>query len=210
MLFDFGTARSLADIRPAEITGTNPYIAPEECHLRDTGIPADVFSLGVTIYEMLTGELPFGKDSSSEPFPQISRSAIALSNFRKGIPEEIENVIFACLERNPDFRPALPEILPVLNRFITRGPAMWPDGFDPKTGKLGQSKRRTARGPSRRSLDNCGPERLPSFREAGQGDLQQLGRERATACSGGRVHPLDAFQLGVTSRIGCSPDSGRD
>ena len=145
MLFDFGTARRLTAARPSSIIGTNAYIAPEECLLGDTGIPADIFSLAVTLYEMLTGQIPFGKDRGLDSFPQTTRSPIPLSKFRKGIPDGLENLIFACLERDPGFRPSLPEILPALNGFITRGPTMWPEGFDPESGKLGQSRPRVVR-----------------------------------------------------------------
>lgn len=139
ILFDFGTARQQRSKRPSAITGTNSYIAPEECALGDTGPAADVFSLGVTLYEMMTGEMPFGQDRKAIPFPQLTRVPDPLANHRKGVPEHLENLIFACLERNPDFRPTLSEILPALNGFITAGPAMWPDSFDPSSG----TKKRT-------------------------------------------------------------------
>jgi hypothetical protein len=51
----------------------------------------------------------------------------------------LENLIFACLERDPAFRPEIAEILPVLNSMIASGPKMWPKTFNP--GGTGGSSR---------------------------------------------------------------------
>jgi serine/threonine protein kinase len=136
VLFDFGTARRLEAPRPSDVTGTNAYIAPEECRLGNTGPAADVFSLAVTLFEMLTGEMPFGREEETGPFPQTIREPTPPRVLRKSIPEDLENLIVACLEHNPDYRPTLQEIIPVLNSFITHGPGMWPVDFDPARGKF--------------------------------------------------------------------------
>ena len=57
VLFDFGSMRVTEDPRPPRIDGTDPYIAPEEALLTTVGAPADAFSLGVTLYEMLDGKI---------------------------------------------------------------------------------------------------------------------------------------------------------
>lgn len=152
VLFDFGTARRLEAPRPSEVTGTNAYIAPEECHLGETGPAADVFSLAVTLFEMLTGEMPFGRDDKTGPFPQTIREPTPPRIHRKSIPEELENLIVACLERNPDYRPTLQEILPALNSFITHGPSMWPIDFDPARGKFISKRRPRNRRTSRQRI----------------------------------------------------------
>lgn len=129
MLFDFGTARLLSAKRPARVCGTDAYIAPEECRLQHAGPAADVFSLGVMIYEILTRELPFGRPSRTAPFPQTRREAVPPRQRRRSIPASLENLIMACLERHSTFRPTLDELLPALNAHITHGPRMWPDSF---------------------------------------------------------------------------------
>ncbi len=143
VLFDFGTARRIGAPRPDKVIGTNSYIAPEECRLGDTGPGADVFSLGVTIYEMLTGEIPFGKGTPKAPFPQLKLDPTPVRDYRPAVPRPLENLIFACLERNPDFRPALAELLPALNTMIQSGPRMWPQDFKP--GRLGKKASQRAR-----------------------------------------------------------------
>lgn len=133
VLFDFGTARKIRSPRPSRPIGTNAYIAPEECRLGKAGPAADVFSLGVTLYEMLTGDLPFGK-SGGNTFRQLKAEAFDMAKFRSGVPAQLEQLVFACLEKDPDFRPELPDLMVSLNTFISRGPGMWPETFDPMRG----------------------------------------------------------------------------
>ncbi len=150
-LFDFGSARRMDAERPSVSVGTNVYMAPEECRMAAVGTSADVFSLAVTIYEMLTGEVPFGRDTPADPFPQLSNDVIAPRKFRKNLPQELENLLFACLERDPAFRPKLAEILPQLHIFIEHGPPMWPADLD-----LGSSK---AELPSKAAAKKSSPRR---------------------------------------------------
>jgi eukaryotic-like serine/threonine-protein kinase len=130
-LFDFGSARNIGASRPPSAIGTNLYIAPEECALRNTGPSADVFSFTVMLYEMLAGEFPFGRGTANEPFPQLNGAAKAIREHRATVPRALENLLHAGLERNPAFRPELPELLPQLHKFIDRGPPMWPANIKP-------------------------------------------------------------------------------
>ena len=59
ILCDFGIARWQTDPRPNRVRGTETYIAPEECLLEEITPAADIFGLGATLYELLTGKLPF-------------------------------------------------------------------------------------------------------------------------------------------------------
>lgn len=131
VLFDFGTARSIGE-RPDEIVGTDAYLAPEEAQLKDVGPGADVFSLGVTIFDMLTGRLPFVKRSKLNPFPQIDAAPRALRDMRPRLPRGIYDIVAQCLERDPSARPQLSDLLVRLNGLIGSGPRMWPEGFDPE------------------------------------------------------------------------------
>ncbi|MBI2471863.1 MAG: protein kinase [Planctomycetes bacterium] len=89
------------------IVGTPPYMAPEqwrgECDER-----TDIYSLGIIMYEMLTGESPFKGDQITlmnkhlnerpQPFRKRSRNS--------GISKRIENIVFKCLEKNKHKRPS--------------------------------------------------------------------------------------------------------
>jgi serine/threonine protein kinase len=132
VLYDLGSARRRTDSRPDTIAGTDPYIAPEECLLETVGPPADVFGLGVTLHEMLTGKLPFPRGTRKNPFPQTTRPPTPLRRHRAGAPAALEKLLLACLARNPAERPALPDLLPPLHALIRQGPPMWPAGFDPR------------------------------------------------------------------------------
>lgn len=135
VLFDFGTARLQAAKRPQRVCGTDAYIAPEECSLQHAGPAADVFSLGVVLYETLTRELPFGRPGRAVPFPQLRREAVPPRMRRPAIPAALENLLMACLERNAAFRPTIDELLPALNAQIRHGPRMWPDEMLAGTAK---------------------------------------------------------------------------
>jgi len=55
---DFGIARWQADPRPNRVRGTETHVAPEECLLEEITPAADIFGLGATLFELLTGKLP--------------------------------------------------------------------------------------------------------------------------------------------------------
>ena len=76
---DFGVARLLGEERLTSeggIVGTPDYMAPEQIEGREIGPPADLFALGVVLYEMLTGRRPFGKGTTSEILARIVRAEV--------------------------------------------------------------------------------------------------------------------------------------
>lgn len=130
ILFDFGTARVIGEERPPVVQGTDAYMPPEECELGTTSAKSDVFALGVTLFELLTGKMPFVA-SRKTPYPQLTRKAAPLRRYRKDVPEALEGLVARCLSRAPAERPPLSELLCGVNDFIRRGARMWPAGFDP-------------------------------------------------------------------------------
>jgi len=132
VLCDFGIARWQAAPRPTGVRGTKGYVAPEECLLKAVTPAADVFSLGVTLYELLTGHMPFPKKADAEPYPQISRPPSSIRQHRAAVPVGLEKLVLTCLSRDPKARPALATLLPSLHQFISSGPPMWPTGFHPE------------------------------------------------------------------------------
>jgi serine/threonine protein kinase len=131
VLFDFGSARRLGAPRPASVAGTDPYMAPEECRLGEITPAADVFSLGATLYELLTGELPFPEGTRDAPYPQLVCPPAPLRKLRPAVPRGLEALVLACLALNPADRPGLPRLLPALHAYVRRGPRMWPEGVSP-------------------------------------------------------------------------------
>ena len=131
VLFDVGTAVRLSRAKLDAIVGTDAYMAPEQCTRGRVSTATDVFGLGVTLYEMLTGKLPFGTGTRRLPFPQLNKPAIPLRKHLPRAPMALQHLLGECLARDPRQRPALSHLLPALHRHIRSGPAMWPAGFDP-------------------------------------------------------------------------------
>ena len=125
VLFDFGSLRDRSAARPEQIHGTDAYIAPEEWLLEETGTPADVFSLGVTLFEMLTGKLPFPQPAKRGA-SHAKRGPKRLKAHRSQVSRSLEELVMQCFERNPAARPALAALLPALHGHIRSGPPMWP------------------------------------------------------------------------------------
>jgi serine/threonine protein kinase len=116
-VLDFGIAKlaaeSLDEDEPKTLTlvgamiGTPRYMSPEQCDGAELTPAADVYSLGVILYEMLTGVVPFSGSTplaiaikhSSEP-PRPPREFVA------SIPPTLEEVVLHALEKRPDDRPA--------------------------------------------------------------------------------------------------------
>jgi serine/threonine protein kinase len=111
---DFGLSKmpeELADGRLTSATavmGSPHYMAPEQiANPRDVDARADIWSLGVILYELVTGRKPFDDSSTAEIFTRISTDRPKPpSNWRRDLPSSIEALILECLEKNPHNRPA--------------------------------------------------------------------------------------------------------
>jgi len=130
VLYDFGSARR-QDERPPRIDGTDPYIAPEECLRGHVTTAADVFSLGVTLHQMLAGERPFPDGTRRNPFPQTRQPAQSIRRLRPSVPKKLDELLLRCLAGDPAERPTIAELMPALHAFIRAGKPMWPSGFEP-------------------------------------------------------------------------------
>lgn len=89
------------------IIGTPAYMAPEQFHGTQLDGRTDVFSLGIVAYEMLTGELPFGRGSLGEVILAHARGAPPMKS--GNVPPAAERAIRTALDMNPDRRPPSPQ-----------------------------------------------------------------------------------------------------
>ena len=87
------------------IMGTTSYMSPEQARGQPLSYPSDIFSLGIVLYEMVTGELPFKGVSPIDTMHAIAfEEARPVTVVRKNLPPELHRVIVRCLRKRPDDR----------------------------------------------------------------------------------------------------------
>ncbi len=105
---DFGIARAgeLSTMtRTGAIMGTPHYMSPEQARGQRVDIRSDLYGLGVTLYQMLTGGLPFEADTPWEIIRlHIEARPPALRRGHPNIPRQLESVVSRSLEKNPERR----------------------------------------------------------------------------------------------------------
>ncbi|MSP73905.1 MAG: serine/threonine protein kinase [Myxococcales bacterium] len=107
-LIDFGVAKAKTNLtltRSGIIKGKLQYMSPEQAQAQPVDARADIFSLGMTLYKMLTGRLPFGGHNEFQVYEQILRKRAAPpSHVVEGIPEIVDALVLRSLRKNPDER----------------------------------------------------------------------------------------------------------
>jgi predicted Ser/Thr protein kinase len=110
-LMDFGIAR-LRDVGAASrltradvIMGTPAYMAPEQAEGAEVSEQTDIYALGIVLYEMLSGSVPFKASTPSAVLvKQIQEAPVPLRKLRREIPASIERVVMQALEKKPQKR----------------------------------------------------------------------------------------------------------
>ncbi len=156
VLLDFGLVTEAEGKRldaGEGILGTAAYMAPEQAAGLEVGPPADVYAVGVMLFEALTGRLPFSGGAVSVLAAKQSRGAPLASDFVPGVDEELDALCRDLLARDPSKRPSAEAIVRRLARARPRTP---PTGV----------RAAAAPEPPRDALDPEPPE----------GDLAALGR----------------------------------
>jgi eukaryotic-like serine/threonine-protein kinase len=104
---DFGIARltGAGSTRTGIVLGTPSFMSPEQLEGRNVTGHSDLFSLGVSLFQLLTGQLPFTADSMTGLMQQIAEVPHPpLRAFRPDLPECVEVIIDRALAKNPDAR----------------------------------------------------------------------------------------------------------
>jgi tetratricopeptide (TPR) repeat protein len=87
------------------VVGSGPYMSPEQIVGGDVDPRSDVFSLGVLIYQMATGQLPFSGSTRAELMDHIVYAAPEpMTRINPALPSELERITFKCLEKSADTR----------------------------------------------------------------------------------------------------------
>jgi Protein kinase domain len=107
-LFDFGLAQMAdADTLTAvgDVPGTLAYISPERLHGEPAGPPADVWAVGVLLWEALVGHHPFWRKSPLETGEEIKTGARSIREARPDLPDKLIAAVDAALSVAPERRP---------------------------------------------------------------------------------------------------------
>lgn len=97
----FDAAESMAMTQTGMVLGTPLYMAPEQCRGEDVGPPTDVYALGITLYQLLSGRLPYEGQSPIEIFrKQCDAPVPNVRSVVKTASEAVQQVIEKCLAKN--------------------------------------------------------------------------------------------------------------
>ena len=107
---DFGIARAVEATQLTQVgsvLGTAAYLSPEQAAGEPVTAAADIYGLGVVLYELLTGRTPFVFESLGELVAKQRETPITpVRELEPDVPEALEASVMKCLARNPDYRPA--------------------------------------------------------------------------------------------------------
>ncbi len=104
---DFGIARAGASqmTEAGSIMGTAQYLSPEQARGAPVTASSDLYSVGIVLYEMLTGKVPFTGDSAIEiAMKHLNDAPKPPSKIRPEIPDELDQVVLRALAKNPEDR----------------------------------------------------------------------------------------------------------
>ncbi len=101
---DFGIARAGASdmTQTGSIMGTAQYLSPEQAQGFAVSEPSDLYSIGIILYELLTGRVPFeGESAVTIALKQVNERPIPPSAFNPAVTPELEGVVLRALEKDP-------------------------------------------------------------------------------------------------------------
>lgn len=127
-LLDFGIAKSGASpslTLTGGVIGTLKYLSPEQIKGEVANARTDIWALGVLLYEMLTGHMPFDAVTLGELCEKISKASyVAPSVLNASVPRAAQAIVARCLEKNPrDRYQSASELAQDINRFVSAPPA---------------------------------------------------------------------------------------
>lgn len=123
---EISRAHTLAKTSPGVLIGTVQYMSPEQVRGLIADARSDLFSFGCLLYEMLTGSKPFSGNNLVEVLTSILRDPVPeLRVLNPNIPSSLEQIILACLHKNPEDRIQTARELIIALKAVESGSAVW-------------------------------------------------------------------------------------
>jgi hypothetical protein len=143
-LADFGIAKAADQATmtlPGTLVGTPEYMSPEQAQGRPLDERTDIWSLGVVLYQMLTGRLPFGGDNPHATLYQVVHQApLPASSLNRDLPQTVDKILAQALEKPARRRYRRAGEMAGALRQVVHGPTERPTVFrgkeEPATTKL--------------------------------------------------------------------------
>ncbi len=127
-LLDFGIAKlthgdgGIAKTHTGELMGTPAYLSPEQARGRGVDHRTDIYALGVMMFEMITGRIPFMAESSMDiVMMHVTEEPPRPSSIKPDIPPLIEQLILQMLDKDPDRRPSLVQVRNLFAELVASG-----------------------------------------------------------------------------------------
>jgi predicted Ser/Thr protein kinase len=189
-ILDFGVAKVLhaaAKLTQAGmVVGTPHYMSPEQAAGSTLDVRGDIYALGVILYELASGCVPFDAENSAEVLLQQVRCAppaIQSSNPEANVPAELEAIIARCLAKRPEERfQSMAELLCALRGLLPEGAA--PGRVYPPLSLPGEQGARPG------ALASAGRRSPTQVLQAVSLEATSLQRDRGRGCS----PPLPSFR----------------
>jgi serine/threonine protein kinase len=108
-IMDFGLAKLRGTVtrltKEGSTVGTVAYMSPEQVQGQEADHRSDIFSLGVLLYEVFTGQLPFtGVHETALMYEIVNVDPPPMSSIKPDIDPELDRIVFECLQKEPDER----------------------------------------------------------------------------------------------------------
>ena len=105
---DFGIARAYGDTtltQTNQMLGTVYYLSPEQARGNVATAQSDIYSLGILIFEMITGQIPFkGESAVAIALKHLQEELPDIDKFRDNIPQSVKNIVLQATMKNPNER----------------------------------------------------------------------------------------------------------